>query len=51
MDARFAFAARFWGDGAVVCRAVEDRPGPVVEQQFGEYQTWTQAQACATKLD
>jgi hypothetical protein len=51
MDARFAFSAQFWGDGAVVCRAIEDRPGPIVEQQFGEFPTWTQAHAFATKLN
>lgn len=51
MNERFAFAAQFWGDGAVVCRAVEDRPGPVVEQQFGEFPTWTQAHDCACKLN
>lgn len=51
MDARFAFTAQYWGNGAVVCRAMEDRPGPVVEQQFGEFPTWTQAQNCATKLN
>lgn len=51
MDAKFAFTAQFWGDGAVVCRAVEDRPGPIVEPQFGEFQTWTQAHNCARKLN
>lgn len=51
MDARFAFTAQYWGSGAVVCRAIEERPGPVVEQQFGEFHTWTQAQNCATKLN
>lgn len=51
MDARFAFTAQFWGNSAVVCRAIKDRPGPVVEQQFGEFPTWTQAQNCATKLN
>lgn len=51
MEARFAFTAQFWGDGAVVCRAVEDRPGPIVEQQFGQFPTWTQANACASKLN
>lgn len=51
MEPRFAFTAEFWGDGAVVCRATEDRPGPVVEQQFGEFKTWTQAQCFATKLN
>ena len=51
MDVRFAFTAQFWGDRAVVCRAVEGRPGPVVEQQFGEFPTWTQAHNCACKLN
>lgn len=51
MERRFAFTAQFWGNGAVVCRAVEDRPGPVVEQQFGEFRFWTRAQAFATKLN
>lgn len=51
MDARFAFTAQPWGDRAVVCRAVEDRPGPVVEQQFGQFYTWTQAQNFAAKLN
>lgn len=52
MDVRFAFTAQFWGEhSAVVCRAVEDRPGPVVEQQFGEFKTWTQAHAFSTKLN
>jgi len=51
MEPRFAFAAQFWGDGAVVCRAIEGRPGPMVEQQFGEFRTWTQAQNFAGKLN
>ena len=51
MEASFAFAAQYWGDGAVVCRAVFDRPGPVVEQQFGEFKSWTQAQNFATELN
>jgi len=51
MEAKFAFTAQFWGDGAVVCRAVEDRPGPVVEPQFGEFPSWTQAQTFAGKLN
>ena len=51
MDARFAFTAQYWGNGAVVCRAIEHRPGPVVEPQFGEFPTWTQAQNFATKLN
>ncbi|HKW33930.1 MAG TPA: hypothetical protein VJN92_13055 [Candidatus Acidoferrum sp.] len=51
MRPRIAFTAQFWGNGAVVCRAVEDRPGPMVEQQFGEFRTWTQAHTFATKLN
>jgi hypothetical protein len=51
MEPRFAFTAKFWGNDAVVCRAVEDRPGPVVEQQFGQFPTWTQANSCASKLN
>lgn len=51
MEAKFAFTAQSWGDGAVVCRAIEDRPGPVVEQQFGEFKTWTQAHNFASKLN
>jgi len=51
MNVRFAFTAQLWGHSAVVCRAVEDRPGPVVEQQFGEFATWTQAHAFATRLN
>ena len=51
MKPRIAFTAQFWGNGAVVCHAVEDRPGPAVEQQFGEFKTWTQAHNFATKLN
>lgn len=51
MDAPFAFTAQYWGNGAVVCRATEDRPGPIVEQQFGEFPSWTGAQNFATKLN
>jgi len=51
MRDRFAFTARYWGDTAVVCRSTEDRPGPIVEQEFGEFRTWTQANAFATRLN
>jgi len=50
-EARFAFTAQFWGDAAVVCRATEDQPGPVVEQQFGEFPTSTEALNCTIKLN
>lgn len=51
MESRFAFTARYWGNGAVVCRAIEDRPGPIVEPQFGEFPTWTQALGFANRLN
>jgi len=51
MQDRFAFTARYWGDAAVVCRATEDRPGPSVEQEFGQFATWTQANAFAARLN
>jgi hypothetical protein len=51
MQDRFAFTARYWGDAAVVCRAKEDLPGPVVNQEFGQFQTWTQANAFASRLN
>src|SRR5690348_14451648 len=51
MQRRFAFTAEYWGDAAVVCRATEDRPGPSVQQEFGKFATWTQANAFATRLN
>jgi hypothetical protein len=51
MQGRFAFAAEYWGDAAVVCRATEDRLGPSVQQEFGKFATWTQANAFATRLN
>jgi len=51
MEGRFAFTAKYWGDVAVVCRATEDRPGPSVQQEFGQFETWTQANAFATRLN
>jgi hypothetical protein len=48
---RFAFTAKYWGDAAVVCRAVEGRAGPIVDQEFGEFETWTQANTFATRLN
>jgi len=51
MQDRFAFTAKYWGDTAVVCRSTEDRPGPIVEQEFGEFESWTQANAFATQLN
>jgi hypothetical protein len=51
MPDRLAFTAGFWGRAAVVCRAVENRAGPVVDQQFGPFRSWTQAQVFATRLN
>jgi len=51
VEARFALTAQYWGHGAVVCRAVENSPGPVVEAQFGEFKTWTQANDFTAKLN
>jgi len=51
MQGRFAFTAKYWGDAAVVCRATEHRPGPSVQQEFGKFATWTQANAFATQLN
>ena len=50
-EPRFAFAAAHWGSGAVVCLATEHRSGPVVEQQFGLFDTWTQADDFASHLN
>lgn len=51
MQERLAFTASFWGQAAVVCRAVDGRPGPLVDQEFGPFETWTQANAFATRLN
>lgn len=48
---KLAFTARVWGDGAVVCRAEEGRPGPVIDQEFGYFETWTRANAFANELN
>jgi hypothetical protein len=51
MKERLAFTANFLGDAAVVCRAIEDRPGPIADLAFGRFETWTQAQAFARRLN
>lgn len=51
MQDRFAFTAAYWGEAAVVCRADEDRPGPIVDRKFGQFATWTQAHSFATRLN
>jgi hypothetical protein len=51
MQDRFAFTAKPWGNAAVVCRATEDCPGPIVDHEFGIFGTWTQAHSFATRLN
>jgi hypothetical protein len=51
MREKLAFTASFWGNSAVVCHATEDRPGPVVNQEFGRFETWTQASTFAAGLN
>jgi hypothetical protein len=51
MQERLAFTASFWGSAAVVSRAVEGRAGPIVDQEFGQFESWTQANAFAAKLN
>jgi hypothetical protein len=48
---KLAFTAKIWGNGAVVCRAEEGRPGLVVDQEFGQFETWTHANAFANRLN
>jgi hypothetical protein len=51
MEERIAFTAKYWGGKAVVCRSNEDCPGPAVDQEFGEFETWTQANHFAARLN
>jgi hypothetical protein len=51
MPERFAFTAKYWGRRAVICRADEDRPGPVVVQEFGQFESWTRAKIFARRLN
>lgn len=51
MPERFAFTAKYWGERAVICRAEEDRPGPIVVQEFGEFASWTEANMFARRLN
>jgi|HubBroStandDraft_6_1064221.scaffolds.fasta_scaffold450373_2 hypothetical protein len=51
MPERFAFTAKYWGRRAVVCRADEDRPGPIVVQEFGQFESWTTANTFARRLN
>jgi len=51
MQERLAFTASFLGNGAVVSRAIEGLSGPVIDQQFGQFETWTQANAFASHIN
>lgn len=51
MEPRLAFSAKHWDDSAVVCRAREGRAGPIVDQKFGLFETWTLAESFAQKLN
>jgi hypothetical protein len=51
MQDRWAFTAKPWGNAAVVYRAMEDYPGPIVDQEFGMLGTWTQTHTFATRLN
>jgi hypothetical protein len=51
MPERFAFTAKYWGRHAVVCRADENRPGPIVVQEFGQFESWTTANTFARRLN
>ena len=49
--AHAAFTAEFCGKSAVVCLVCEDRSEPAVKPEFGEFETWTQANAVAIELN
>lgn len=49
--ARIAFQAVWWGQQACIARARENLPGPVVDQEFGTFDSWTHAQAFAVSLN
>ena len=51
MQTRLAFTAELWGDAAVVCRAIENRAGPVVDPEFGLFDSWTHANSFAARLN
>lgn len=48
---RFAFTAVMTEDGAVVARVLERTYGIWPQQQYGRFETWTQAQEFATVLN
>jgi hypothetical protein len=48
---RFAFTAIMTEHGAVVARVLEQTPGVWPQQEYGCFETWTQAQEFATVLN
>jgi hypothetical protein len=48
---RMAFAAEYWGNEAVICRAMEDSVGCAVVQEFGTFLSWTEANSFASRLN
>ena len=48
---RFAFTAVMTEDGAVVARVLEGTYGIWPQQQYGCFETWTEAQEFATVLN
>jgi len=51
MPQRFAFIAVMTEHGAVVARVLEQTPGIWPQQEYGCFETWTQAQEFATVLN
>jgi hypothetical protein len=43
--------SQYWGEKAAVRRSSEDRPGPTMDQEFGEFETWPQANMFAARLN
>ena len=50
-EIRVAFLAEFSDAGPVVCLASEECISPILEEQSGEFETWTEAHAFAAKLN
>ena len=48
---RFAFTAVVTDNGAVVARVLEKTYGSSPQQEYGRFETWTQAQEFATVLN
>jgi len=46
-----AFEAVWWGSQACIALVREDRPGSVVDQEFGIFESWTRAHTFAVSLN